>query len=182
MAAFATLTDFLMLNFGAYELCSTVFLSTMRICSGAMINKERVSAGDQVLLEPEDPTSPLHVGTVVYLYEGSQVRVYRPLVGFLYLFYEIPPVLSMLELSCTYTRDRSGFICLCWASLYEDPTSPLHVGTVATYMRDHRSGFIGLCWASLYEDPTSPLHVGTVATYMRDHRSGFIGLRWASLY
>jgi len=62
----------------------------MRICSGAMINKERVSAGDQVLLEPEDPTSPLHVGTVVYLYEGSQVRVYRPLVGFLYLFCEDP--------------------------------------------------------------------------------------------
>ncbi len=30
------------------------------------------------------------MGTVVYLYEGSQVRVYRPLVGFLYLFYEDP--------------------------------------------------------------------------------------------
>jgi hypothetical protein len=56
---------------------SVLFLITMRICSGAMINKEQVSAGDQVLLEPEDPTSPLHVGTVVYLYEGSQVRVHR---------------------------------------------------------------------------------------------------------
>jgi hypothetical protein len=40
---------------------------------GALIDKERVSPGDQVLLEPEDPTDPLHVGTVVYMYEGPQV-------------------------------------------------------------------------------------------------------------
>jgi hypothetical protein len=40
-----------------------------------MIDKERVSPGDQVLLEPEDPTDPLHVGTVVYMYEGPQVSI-----------------------------------------------------------------------------------------------------------
>jgi hypothetical protein len=38
----------------------------------------------------EDPTIPLHVGTVIYLYKGSQVRVHSPLVGFLYVFYEDP--------------------------------------------------------------------------------------------
>ena len=43
------------------------------LCVGAVIEKERVVAGDQVLLEPEDPTDPLHVGTVVYMYEGLQV-------------------------------------------------------------------------------------------------------------
>ncbi len=107
LAAFTALTFFI-LSFVSYE-----FLITMTICSGAMINKERVSAGDQVLLEPEDPTSPLHVGTVVYLYEGSQVSAHRPLVGFVYrtCFTRIPPVLSMWELSSTCTRDhRSGFI------------------------------------------------------------------------
>ncbi len=36
-----------------------------------------------------DPTSPLHV-TVVYLYEGSQFRVHRPLEGFLNVFYVDP--------------------------------------------------------------------------------------------
>ena len=47
--------------------------------AGALVDKERLVAGDHVLLDPEDPTDPLHVGTIVYLYEAPQVSPFSSL-------------------------------------------------------------------------------------------------------